>query len=259
MLAKKEVEPKPPSPPPTFDLSSDSQWPSIAGMTTSGSGSGQRVWLSGHEMEGKGWNSIVKSAPSVKPAVKREAVSPHSTERSREEEESPVNSGETKKRQRKKRKKSGEGVAQPQSPREKKLDTSLLLDLSQYMDQAPVRPVLNKKDTKASKEAPGATGNVLDSTAPSVRRGKEREAPKPKKPTQLRKIIELEKAAKKQLREQGLSIPPDLDVMKGENEQSGNSVEVDPMLQTTPTSQLVTQTTPTFELMDTDHTHQSTN
>jgi hypothetical protein len=164
MLAKKEVEPKPPSPPPTFDLSSDSQWPSIAGMTTSGSGSGQRVWLSGHEMEGKGWNSIVKSAPSVK-------------------------------------------------------------------------------------EAPGATGNVLDSTAPSVRRGKEREAPKPKKPTQLRKIIELEKAAKKQLREQGLSIPPDLDVMKGENEQSGNSVEVDPMLQTTPTSQLVTQTTPTFELM----------
>ena len=35
-------------------------------MTTSGNGSGQRVWLSGHEMEGKGWNSIVKSAPSVK-------------------------------------------------------------------------------------------------------------------------------------------------------------------------------------------------
>ena len=63
--------------------------------------------------------------------MKREAVSPHSTERSREEEESPVNNGETKKRQRKKRKKSGEGVAQPQSPREKKLDTSLLLDLSQ--------------------------------------------------------------------------------------------------------------------------------
>ena len=43
------------------------------------------------------------------------------------------------------------------------------------------------------KEAPGATGNVLDSTAPSVRRGKEREAPKPKKPTQLRKVTHVER------------------------------------------------------------------
>ena len=43
------------------------------------------------------------------------------------------------------------------------------------------------------KEAPGATGNVLDSTAPSVRRGKEREAPKPKKPTQLRKVTHVQR------------------------------------------------------------------
>ena len=32
------------------------------------------------------------------------------------------------------------------------------------------------------------TGNVLDSTAPVTRRGKERETPKAKKPTQLRKV-----------------------------------------------------------------------
>ena len=34
-------------------------------------------------------------------------------------------------------------------------------------------------------------GNVLDSTAPILRRGKEREEPKAKKPTYLRKVIDI--------------------------------------------------------------------
>jgi ribosomal protein L7Ae-like RNA K-turn-binding protein len=85
----------------------------------------------------------------------------------------------------------------------------------QYVKQQPVRPVLNRKDTKPStKEVSATARNVLDSTAPSTRRGKEREQPKAKKPTYLRKVIEKEKAAKKELREQGRGIPHDFDVMR---------------------------------------------
>ena len=38
--------------------------------------------------------------------------------------------------------------------------------------------------------------NALDSTAPTIRRGKEREKPKKRRPTKMRKIIAAEKAAK---------------------------------------------------------------
>ena len=52
-------------PPPAFDLSSDDMWPSIAGVTTAGSGSGQGAWLSSDgSSPGKGWSSIVKTVPS---------------------------------------------------------------------------------------------------------------------------------------------------------------------------------------------------
>ena len=43
------------------------------------------------------------------------------------------------------------------------------------------------------------SGNILDSTAPQVRRGKEREKPKKRKPTPLRKVIDKEKAARKNM------------------------------------------------------------
>ena len=38
--------------------------------------------------------------------------------------------------------------------------------------------------------------NALDSTAPTIRRGKEREKPKKRRPTKMRKIIAAERAAK---------------------------------------------------------------
>ena len=72
---------------------------------------------------------------------------------------------------------------------------------------------------------------MLDSTAPTTRRGKERETPKAKKPTYLRKVytlmfftllsagiavffqvIEKEKAAKKELQKAGLKIPPEYEI-----------------------------------------------
>ena len=37
--------------------------------------------------------------------------------------------------------------------------------------------------------------NALDSTAPTIRRGKEREKPKKRRPTKMRKIIAAERAA----------------------------------------------------------------
>ena len=40
-------------------------------------------------------------------------------------------------------------------------------------------------------------GNILDSTAPQIRRGKEREQPKKRKPTPLRKVITREKEERK--------------------------------------------------------------
>ena len=39
-------------------------------------------------------------------------------------------------------------------------------------------------------------GNALDSTAPAIKRGKEREKPKKKRPSKMRKIIAAERAAK---------------------------------------------------------------
>lgn len=43
----------------------------------------------------------------------------------------------------------------------------------------------------SQQEVSGASGNVLDSTAPAMRRGKEREEPKAKKPTPLRKVAKI--------------------------------------------------------------------
>lgn len=45
-----------------------------------------------------------------------------------------------------------------------------------------------QKMVKGAKEDGSRTGNPLDSSAPSKRRGKEREVPKNKKPSALRKV-----------------------------------------------------------------------
>ena len=55
-------------------------------------------------------------------------------------------------------------------------------------------------------------GNALDSTAPAVRRGKEREKPKKKRPSKMRKIITAEKAAKKMSQTSNLQNPATADV-----------------------------------------------
>ena len=44
-------------------------------------------------------------------------------------------------------------------------------------------------------------GNSLDSTAPTIKRGKERENPKKKRPSKMRKIIAAERAARLKLKE----------------------------------------------------------
>ena len=62
---------------------------------------------------------------------------------------------------------------------------------------------LNKKSQLAqlelSSKAPPVR-NTLDSTAPTIKRGKERERPKKKRCTKMKKIIVLERAEKKQLK-----------------------------------------------------------
>ena len=49
--------------------------------------------------------------------------------------------------------------------------------------------------------------NTLDSTAPTIKRGKEREKPKKKRPTKMRKIIAAERAARTNF--QKLNFPDD--------------------------------------------------
>jgi selenocysteine insertion sequence-binding protein 2 len=53
----------------------------------------------------------------------------------------------------------------------------------------------------------GGTRNVLDSSAPVIMRGKEKETPKKKKPSSLRKIVDKEKNERKQLMSEGMPIP----------------------------------------------------
>jgi selenocysteine insertion sequence-binding protein 2 len=58
----------------------------------------------------------------------------------------------------------------------------------------------------------GGTRNVLDSSAPVIMRGKEKETPKKKKPSSLRKIVDKEKNERKQLMSEGMPIPVIVDM-----------------------------------------------
>ena len=54
----------------------------------------------------------------------------------------------------------------------------------------------SSKKTQQISITKAPAGNSLDSTAPAIKRGKEREKPKKKRPSKMRKIISAEKAAK---------------------------------------------------------------
>ena len=86
--------------------------------------------------------------------------------------------------------------------------------------------VISPSDKKTQKSQSTSfktpAGNTLDSTAPAVKRGKEREKPKKKRPSKMRKIIAAERAAKLVLQaniKSLTSVSEDLD-----NEAESNSV-----------------------------------
>ena len=82
----------------------------------------------------------------------------------------------------------------------------------------------SKKDKKinstSSNKAPA--GNTLDSTAPSIKRGKEREKPKKKRPSKMRKIIAAERAARLMSQEFDIEkptiVPEDIDTEAKNND-----------------------------------------
>ncbi|XP_050404547.1 selenocysteine insertion sequence-binding protein 2-like [Patella vulgata] len=87
------------------------------------------------------------------------------------------------------------------------LDFAAMIDaLEQRRDDAettknaPKKPAIRKKVKPAEIEPPRRPHNPLDSTCPTVKRGKEREFPKPKKPSPLKKVILKEREQKKKLR-----------------------------------------------------------
>ena len=71
-------------------------------------------------------------------------------------------------------------------------------------NRASLSTVINGKKAPSTQTKP--VGNALDATAPAVRRGKEREKPKKKRPSKMRKIISAERAAKKKSQ---LSVSPE--------------------------------------------------
>ena len=64
----------------------------------------------------------------------------------------------------------------------------------------------------------GASRNILDSTAPAKRRGKEREKPKKKKPTTMKKLILNERESRKIERDQNLALSKITDDKEDESE-----------------------------------------
>ncbi|XP_045418313.1 selenocysteine insertion sequence-binding protein 2 isoform X2 [Lemur catta] len=77
--------------------------------------------------------------------------------------------------------------------------------------------------------------NPLDSSAPLMKKGKQREVPKAKKPTSLKKIILKERQERKQQRLQDNAVSPALISDKGQDEESGGDdqapEQVDPSVE----------------------------
>ncbi|XP_064394353.1 selenocysteine insertion sequence-binding protein 2-like [Halichondria panicea] len=178
---------------PDFSLDSPSDWPGFPETITR--------TVSDQRSDGKSWSKVLKApAPAKKPTVVETVQSGDSGS----EEEAP-----TKKK--KKKKKAQEGLITDKRP--------LMLELGALFDGLQVKSSGRKKvvfstgsglavskptPTLHSQPAPADDakvvprgGNMLDSTAPQLRRGKEREQPKKRKPTPLRKIINKEKEKRK--------------------------------------------------------------
>ncbi|XP_028402327.1 selenocysteine insertion sequence-binding protein 2-like isoform X2 [Dendronephthya gigantea] len=122
------------------------------------------------------------------------------------------------KRKKKKKKKKKSGIeTQPQTV--KKSKEALTLDFGDMLEKImessaskkkpiirtggflPAQAPLPPKETRTSRRPQMQAANVLDSTAPIVFRSKEREFPKKKKPSAMRKILRKEREDKKMLRE----------------------------------------------------------
>ena len=84
-----------------------------------------------------------------------------------------------------------------------KSDKRQVLGSKLSSNRTSLSTVINGKKPPSTQTKP--VGNALDATAPAVRRGKEREKPKKKRPSKMRKIISAERAAK---RKSQLSISP---------------------------------------------------
>lgn len=103
-----------------------------------------------------------------------------------------------------------EAKGKPGAAGGKKFQQPIAFDIAAMIDAIqkkpvpqPVQPVgLKSVGGKSSKKegSKEGTGNLLDSTAPLQKRGKEREVPKTKKPSPLKKVILKEREQRKRLR-----------------------------------------------------------
>ncbi|CAB4028367.1 Hypothetical predicted protein [Paramuricea clavata] len=157
--------------------------------------------------------------------------------------------GKTKKKKKKKKKKKSAGETAPQPV--KKSKEALTLDFSdmfmKIMESStakkkpvmrtggflPAQAPLPPKETRITKvDRTHQAANVLDSTAPIVFRSKEREFPKKKKPSAMRKILTKEREEKKMIREGKSPTEPSSDEENSEKESSDeqhlDSDEIDP-------------------------------
>lgn len=185
------------------------------------------------------WSAVVKAAPSprVQPVSEPEPVPPASPSGDEAEEEGDGSQEEAqkkkKKKKRSKKKKAGEA---PPTTTAKRYTQPLVIELGAVLQEAaesrqvkmtvaagaPLQVLYKKAPLEKTKDEKSIPRNVLDSSAPLVRRGKERESPKKKKPSALKKVITKEKEEKRKLREQGLDIPTDFDVTKQQEDSSKN-------------------------------------
>jgi selenocysteine insertion sequence-binding protein 2 len=131
-----------------------------------------------------------------------------------------------KSKKKKKKKKKSEGQEQPT---EHKANQPLLFDIGSMLEaytsgagqqgqskspNVKLTPNSAQHRLLSSKrlETELLATNPLDSSAPVKRRGKEREDPKKKRPSAMRRVLIKEREERHRIREQGLEIPQNLDV-----------------------------------------------
>ena len=88
-------------------------------------------------------------------------------------------------------------------PKKVKKKDPITFDIFEALNSKKKATVLG---SKIKPQIPNNARNVLDSSAPTKRRGKEREKPKKKKPTKMKKLILLSRADKKMIRESNKAV-----------------------------------------------------